>query len=95
MQLQRQDFETPKTNKRAGLKKFEGERKCASAGGVWQSTTNGLYCRGNGKSYYGKTQQYFKKRTTTQHIRDAWKVIEIRRKKFGEAWYGSGSGSGG
>src|SRR5210317_2343524 len=48
-----------------------------------------LYCCLTGKTFYGKTQQYFKKRTM-QHVQDVWKVIESGRKKYGPDWYGSG-----
>ena len=48
-----------------------------------------LYCETTGKTYYGKTQQYFQKRTM-QHIQDVWKIIETGRKKFGPDWFGSG-----
>ena len=48
-----------------------------------------LLCKVTGKSYYGKTQRYLKKRTM-EHIHDVWKVIETGRRKFGEHWYGSG-----
>ncbi len=48
-----------------------------------------FHCKVTGKSYYGKTQQYFKTRTM-QHIGDIWKIIETGWKKFGLYWYGSG-----
>ena len=48
-----------------------------------------LKCKLTGKSYYGKTQQYLKKRTA-QHVHDVWKVIETGNKKFGPQWTSSG-----
>jgi hypothetical protein len=41
------------------------------------------------EEYIGKTQDYLKNRTRA-HFGDVWKVIETGRKKFGEAWYGTG-----
>ena len=46
-------------------------------------------CLVTGKAYYGKTQQYLKKRTM-QHVHDVWKVIETGTKKDGPNWHGSG-----
>ena len=39
--------------------------------------------------YIGKTQRYFKERTS-EHFQDVWKVIESGRKNFGPNWKGSG-----
>ena len=61
---------------------FEG--KCRRSMVVYE-----LYCKLSGKSYYGKTQQYLKKRTM-QHIQDVLKIIQSGRTKFGPDWYGSG-----
>ena len=48
-----------------------------------------LRCKCCDKSYFGKTQRYFKTRTA-EHFADVWKVIEHGRAKYGDNWWGSG-----
>ncbi len=60
------------------------DNNCRKAVIVYQ-----LRCKLTGKSYIGKTQRYFKKRTS-KHFSDVWKIVESVRAKYRDQWYGSG-----